>query len=266
MAFAVPFGQYLPDTTPVHVCDARTKLLIVVAYTFALFASRSWWAMALLALGMLLGYLVAHVPFKIALRGLKPLAVILVFTVAANAFTFQATTLEGAVALWGSFGCTLPGLLDGLYFALRICLLVLATSLITFTTTMVGLVDALTTLMGPLRRLHVPVDDIATMFSIALRFIPITAEEADKVVMAQRARGVRFDEGGPIVRVRKWAVVLIPLFVSLFRRADELASAMEARCYTGLGRVRLNRTVMRPSDWAALIVLAAACIAIGILL
>jgi energy-coupling factor transport system permease protein len=265
MALMISFGQYLPGTTPVHACDARVKLIIVIAFTCALFASSTWWALVLLGALTGVGYVVARVPFKVAAQGLKPLAIILLFTVAANAFTLQAPLVADAIVLAGSFGCTPTGLLTGLYFALRICLLVLGTSLITFTTTMVALIDALTMLMKPLRTFHVPVDDAAAMFSIALRFIPLTAEEADKVIMAQRVRGVRFGEGGLVKRTRKWGPVLIPLFVGLFRRADELASAMEARCYTGEGRTRLNEPVMVIGDWVALFLLVALCIAIALL-
>lgn len=271
MALQVPFGQFLPGTTAVHTCDARVKLIIAVAYTFAIFMSDTWWAMGLLALLMVVGYIVAKVPFAVALRGLKPLAFILVFTVLANALTFsisQGVTPNGdsALALIGGFGFKPQGFLQGLYFASRIAFLVLATSLVTFTTSAVRLADALTSLMKPLRIFKVPVDDVASMFSIALRFIPTTAEEAEKIMTAQRARGVKFDQGSLLVRVRAWIPVLVPLFVSLFRRADELACAMEARCYTGVGRTRLNVAVMSRSDWFALFLSLIFFVAVGVCL
>ncbi|NTU88880.1 MAG: energy-coupling factor transporter transmembrane protein EcfT [Actinobacteria bacterium] len=266
MAFQVPFGQYLPGTTFIHTCDARVKIGVVIAFTFALFASSGWWAMALLAAVMWLGYGFAHVPFKIAAKGLKPLSFILIFTVLANALTFSAGSSDGAIALFGNFGFKPEGFLTGLYYSLRICLLVLATSLVTFTTNAVALADALTSLMRPLRALHVPVDDIATMFSIALRFIPTTAEEAEKIVMAQTARGVKFNEGGLLKRARVWVPVLVPLFVGLFRRADELACAMEARCYTGIGRTRLHEPVMLMRDWVTLCLAVPLSVVIGVFL
>jgi energy-coupling factor transport system permease protein len=127
------------------------------------------------------------------------------------------------------------------------------TSLLTLTTSPVALTDALSRLMRPLSFLRVPVDDVATMFAIALRFIPTTAEETEKVVVAQTARGAVFDEGGPVRRAKAWMPVLVPLFVGLFRRADELAIAMESRCYTGVGRSRLHESRMRATDWTALL-------------
>ena len=142
--------------------------------------------------------------------------------------------------------------MTGLFFAVRIILLVTGTSLLTLTTSPVALTDALSRLMVPLRPLRFPVDDVAMMFSIALRFIPTTAEEAEKIVVAQTARGARFDEGGVVRRARAWVPVLIPLFVNLFRRADHLAVAMESRCYTGERRTRLHASHMRVSDWLVL--------------
>lgn len=266
MAFTISFGSYLPGETAVHRCDARVKFLIAVAYTYAIFASSTWWAQLALAVLMLLGYLIAKVPFKIALRGLKPITYILIFTIIANAFTFHAGDIEGALVLIGGFGIRPWGLLAGVYFVVRISLLILATSLLTFTTSAIRLSDGLASLMKPLGLLKVPVNDVATMFSIALRFIPTTAEEANRIMIAQKARGARFDEGNIMHRVMAWVPVLIPLFVGLFRRADELAAAMEARCYTGEGRTRLNVAVMRPVDWVILVVACLLLIAIGVFL
>jgi energy-coupling factor transport system permease protein len=158
------------------------------------------------------------------------------------------------------------GLARGAYFAVRIVLLVLGTSVVTLTTSPVALTDALSRLMRPLGFAGVPVDDIAMMFSIALRFIPTTAEEADKIVVAQTARGARFDEGGPVRRAKAWVPVLVPLFVNLFRRADDLAVAMESRCYTGVGRTRLHVLRMRAVDWVVLSLGVTATLAAVILL
>lgn len=271
MSFSVPFGQYLPGSTAVHRTDARVKFLLAIAYTYAIFASHTWWALAALAAVMVMLYLISKVPFKLALRGLRPLIYILVFTVVVNAFTFQASggfTPDGTsvITIFGGFGLKPQGLLNGVYLALRIALLIMATSLVTFTTSAVELADGLTALMRPLKRLKVPVEDIATMFSIALRFIPTTAEEAERIMTAQRARGTVFDEGGLTKRMRAWIPVLVPLFVGLFRRADELAAAMDARCYTGDGRVRLKVAVMRREDWTVLAVLSVVCIAVGVFL
>jgi energy-coupling factor transport system permease protein len=158
------------------------------------------------------------------------------------------------------------GALRGLYFVVRIVLLVGLTSLLTYTTSVVSLTDGLVSLMRPLARLKVPTEDIATMFSIALRFIPVTAEEAEKIMVSQSARGAVFDKGGPIKRAKAWVPVMIPLFVSLFRRADDLACAMETRCYVGKGRTHLRVTEMGEFDLAIGILGALVLLLLGLLL
>jgi energy-coupling factor transport system permease protein len=283
MAIAVPFGQYVPGSSVVHTLDARMKLLILAAYVAALFLVAG--APGLLACTLLLlgGYLLARIPLKLALRGFKPILLILIFTFLANALTFTALPAASApretldfvfvqlqvpqsIALIGTFGLRPGGVALGLYFAVRIMLLVSVTSLLTFTSSIVAITDAITSLMRPLRVLRVPVDDIAMMFTIALRFIPLTAEEAERLMAAQAARGARFDRGGPIKRARAYMPLMIPLFVGLFRRADELALAMESRCYTGAGRTHLRRNHMRPQDALTGLVATVALIVLGILL
>ena len=165
-----------------------------------------------------------------------------------------AITPAAALVRIGPLAVDGAGLSTGAFFAVRIVLLVVCTSLITLTTSPVALTDAMSRFMRPFRLLRVPVDDVSMMFSIALRFIPTTAEEAEKIIVAQSARGAVFDEGGPLRRARAWVPVLVPLFVSLFRRADALAIAMESRCYTGVGRTRLHEPSMRRSDWVTLCV------------
>jgi energy-coupling factor transport system permease protein len=258
MPVAVPFGQYVPGQSVVHTLDARMKLLLVVAFVFALFMASGWAGLLLDAALLLGGFLLARIPLKLALRGFKPVLLILAFTFLANAFTFTAlpfdpsvlgeTGIPESIALLGSFGLRPWGALQGLYFVLRIVELVSVTSLLTFTSSVVSLADAITKLLRPLRVLHVPVEDIATMFTIALRFIPLTAEEAEKIMVAQSARGARFDQGGLIKRARAWVPVMVPLFVSLFRRSDELAAAMESRCYVGKGRTHLKFATLGARD------------------
>jgi energy-coupling factor transport system permease protein len=281
MALVVPFGQYVPGTSIVHRLDARMKLLIVATYVFALFMVTGWVGLLLCTALFVVAYLLSKVPLRLVLRGMKPILILLVFTFLANALTFSALPLgeaplaEGSpaalslpesIALIGSFGIKPLGALRGLYFVLRIVLLVSLTSLLTYTTPIVSLADGLISLMRPLARLKVPTEDIATMFSIALRFIPITAEEAEKIMVAQSARGAVFDKGGPIKRAKAWVPVMIPLFVSLFRRADELACAMETRCYTGQGRTHLRVTEMGEVDLAIGGLSALLLILMGILL
>lgn len=249
MAVPVPFGQFVPGDSPIHRFDPRAKLGIVAAYTVVLFSIQAWAGFAIAAVAVSVALMVSRVPLRIALRGLRAVALLLAFTLVANAFRWQAPV---ALVRLGPIGVDRAGLATGLFFVVRIVLLVVGTSLLTLTTSPVALTDALSRVMRPLRAVRVPVDDIATMFSIALRFIPTTAEEAEKIVVAQSARGAVFDEGGPIRRAKAWVPVLVPLFVNLFRRADDLAVAMESRCYIGVGRTRLHEPRMRPSDWLAL--------------
>lgn len=173
--------------------------------------------------------------------------------------------LPQAIPLIGSFGIRPLGIVKGLYFAVRIALLVLATSLLTYTTSIVSLTDAISKLLSPLRALRVPVEDIAMVFTIALRFIPLTALEAEKLQVAQSARGAKFGEGGPIKRVKAWIPVMVPLFVNLFRRADHLAQAMESRCYVGKGRTQLVQGQLTTTDAVWALVGSALLITIGIL-
>jgi energy-coupling factor transport system permease protein len=249
MAVPVPFGQYVPGDSPVHHLDPRAKLGLVAAYTVLLFSIQDWTGFAIAAIAVAAAVVASRVPLRIALRGLRAMGLLFAFTLVANALRWQPTT---ALVQVGPIGVDGAGLATGLFFVVRIALLVVGTSLLTLTTPPVALTDALARLMSPLRAVRVPVDDIATMFSIALRFIPTTAEEAEKIVVAQSARGATFDEGGPVRRAKAWVPVLVPLFVKLFRRADDLAVAMESRCYTGVGRTRLHEPRMRFSDWLVL--------------
>jgi len=263
MSVPVPFGQYVPGTSPVHLLDARVKLVLVVAYVTMLFGATDWRGLTVAVAAVLGALAMSGVPFRLAARGLKPVAMLLAFTLLANALRLDA---PDALISVGRLGVDTQGLRDGIFFVVRIVALVLGTSLLTLTTSPVALTDALTRLMAPLRVVRVPTEDIAMMFSIALRFIPTTAEEAEKIVVAQTARGAVFDQGGPIRRARAWVPVLIPLFVNLFRRADDLALAMESRCYTGSGRTRLHAPAMRPTDWAVLFIGVTLSIAASILL
>lgn len=278
MAIVVPLGQYVPGTSIVHRLDARMKLLLLLAFVIALFISG--WGGLLLFAGLLVGlYVAAEISFRMAVRGLKPVLIILTFTFLANALTFGALPAGEAALVqmgpfmvpetvsWiGTFGVKPLGALNGLFFALRIVLLICMTSLLTYTTSIVALTDAFVRLMRPLAKLRVPTEDIATMFSIALRFIPITAEEAERIMVSQSARGAVFNQGGPIKRVKAWFPVMVPLFVSLFRRADEIASAMETRCYTGKGRTHLREHKLDEIDLAVGVIGTLALIILGILL
>jgi energy-coupling factor transport system permease protein len=249
MAVPVPFGQYVPGDSAVHRLEPRAKIGLAVIYTVMLFTSSGWGGFAVAAVFVAVAIGLSRVPVRLALRGLRAVALLLAFTLAVNALRWNPAD---ALVRLGPLAIDGHGLATGLFFVARIVLLVIGTSLLTLTTPPVALTDALARLMRPLRVVRVPVDDIATMFSIALRFIPTTAEEAEKIVVAQTARGAVFDAGGPIRRARAWVPVLVPLLVNLFRRADDLAVAMESRCYTGVGRTRLHEPRMRPVDWVVL--------------
>ena len=265
MKVPVAFGQYVPVDSPVHALDAKAKMGLVAAFTGGIFAVRGFAGLGVMALVVIVAVTVSRVPWRIALRGVKALAVVLTFTLLVHALRWNPATV--ALVRIGPLAVDGEGLLEGLFFAVRIVLLVVGTSLLTLTTTPVQLTDGLERVMRPLEILRFPAGEVAMMLTIALRFIPTTAQEAEKIVIAQTARGARFDEGGPIKRARAFVPVLVPLFVNLFRRADDLAVAMESRCYRGgVGRTRLHSAVMRRTDWAVLCLGAVALVAIGIVL
>lgn len=263
MAVAVPFGQYVPGSSIVHRLDARAKILVTVAYTVMLFAISTWFGLLVAGVLAAAAVRVSTIPWRLALRGLKPVAWLLAFTLIANGLRWRP---DEALLFLGPLGVDGEGLRTGAFFAARILLLVMGTSLVTLTSSPVALTDALSLLMAPLRRVRVPVDDIAMMLSIALRFMPTTAEEAERIVVAQTARGARFDRGGVVARARAWVPVLVPLFVNLFRRADDLAVAMESRCYRGEGRTRLREPKMNGADWAILSASVVTALAVAVVL
>lgn len=264
MRVPVAFGQYVPVESPVHALDARVKMGLVAAFTVALFVVRGFAGLAAIALLVAAAVALSRVPWRLVLRGVRAVMLILVITLVAHALRWNPATVSlvrvGPLAVDGE------GLRTGLFFAVRIVVLVVGTSLLTLTTSPVALTDGLERVMRPLEYLRFPAGEVAMMLTIALRFIPTTAQEAEKIIVAQTARGARFDEGGPIRRARAFAPVLVPLFVNLFRRADELATAMESRCYRGgTGRTRLHEPLMRPADWGTLVVGVGACALIGVL-
>jgi energy-coupling factor transport system permease protein len=257
-------GQYVPGESPLHLLDAAAKLGVVAAYTVALFMVAGFAGLAAMAVVVVLAIAVSRVPARAAARGLRAVAFIMVFTVAANALRWEPVT---ALLRLGPLAVDGPGLRTGVFFAARIMLLVTGTTLLTLTTSPVQLAGGMERSMRPLQLLRVPVGDLAMTLTIALRFIPTTAEEAERIITAQQARGASFDRGGPIARARAYAPVLVPLFFQLFRRADALATAMEARCYRGSeGRGRLKEARMDARDWLTMLTTAAALLAIGWLL
>lgn len=249
MFSGAPFGQYYPGESPVHRLDPRTKIVVTGALVVVLFFLYRWPAFAVLTGPLACGLLLAGIPLRLLWRSLRAIVAIVVFT-----FVLQLFMTPGPE--WFRLGplvATRAGLRMGMVTAGRLVLLVLGTSLLTFTTSPIALTDGLEYLLRPLRRLGVPAHEIAMMMSIALRFIPTLLEEADKIMKAQMARGADFQSGSVFRRARSMVPILVPLFVGAFRRADDLAMAMEARCYRGgEGRTRLRVLRMGAGDLAAL--------------
>lgn len=279
MASVLAFGSYVPAESPVHALNAQAKIILACVFSFSAFLVDGWPGIGLLTALVVVLYLLAHVRVGHALRGLFPVAFILVFTIVVHAFSLdvgsaQAPGLATAGSLgltqrwviFGTFGVTLDGLARGVFFALRIALLVAICSLLTFTTSMVALTDGMLRLLAPLRKVGAPIDDIAMMVSIALRFIPTTAQEARTIQLAQKARCADFDDGNLLKRVKAWVPVLVPLFVRLFHRADELAEAMDARCYAGGVHTHRAHGSLRAADVAVLVVGVAALVALCVFL
>ncbi|BBF44415.1 transmembrane component of general energizing module of ECF transporters [Lachnospiraceae bacterium KM106-2] len=237
-------GQYYPAESVIHRLDPRVKLLGTLLYIISLFLFNSFWGYLIIILFLGSVIKASKVPFKFMVKGLKAIVVLLLFTVIFNLFL---TPGEHVLVSWWIFTITEEGLHSAIFMGLRIVFLIVGSSLMTFTTTPNNLTDGLESGLGPLKVLHVPVHEIAMMMSIALRFIPILLEETDKIMKAQMARGANFEEGNLIQKAKSLVPLLVPLFVSAFRRADDLAMAMEARCYHG----GANRTKMKPLKYQA---------------
>ena len=245
----ITLGQYFPGDSIVHRLDARCKLIAVVLFIAALFTAESCVGYALMfcvTAGMIA---LSRIPLKNFLHGLKPVVVILIFTAVLNMFFTPGQEL---FHVW-KIVVTREGLERAVFMVLRIMILIAGTFLLTYTTAPIALTDGLERLFKPLKKLHVPVHEMAMMMSMALRFIPTLIEETDKIMSAQRARGADFETGGLIRRAKALLPLLVPLFVSAFRRADELAVAMESRCYHGGdGRTRMKQLVWHTRDTVAL--------------
>ena len=258
----VTLGQYFPGDTVVHRLDARSKLLALVAYIVALFLAKSWLSYGVMALVFAAVSAMTKIKAKILFSGLKPLVFIVVFTGLINLFYGSG---EPLVEFW-VFTITANGIRTAIFMVLRILLLVCGTFLLTYTTSPLALTDGLESLLGPLKKLKMPVHELAMMMSIALRFIPTLIEETDKIMSAQKARGASFDTGKLTERAKALLPLLVPLFVSAFRRADELATAMECRCYHGgEGRTRMKQLRYEMRDYVTFALCAAVIGAVCVL-
>lgn len=241
----ITLGQYFPGDTVVHRLDPRTKLLMVIIYIVALFLCKWFVSYAVALLFLVTAVALSKIRPKALFKGLKPLLIIIIFTAVLNLFYTDGTVL---VKFW-IFKITREGIMNAVFLVLRIMLLVMGTFLLTYTTSPIALTDGLESLLSPLKKLHFPVHELAMMMSIALRFIPTLIEETDKIISAQKARGADFETGNIFRRAKALIPILVPLFVSAFRRADELATAMECRCYHGgQGRTKLKQLRYRRRD------------------
>lgn len=258
----ITLGQYFPGNSFIHRLDPRTKLVVLVVYIVALFLAVNWVSYALMAAFLFTCIKISTIPTKSFIRGMKPLIMILVFTGVLNLFfTSEGTVL---VDFW-IITITTGGVERAVFMVLRILLLISGTFLLTYTTSPISLTDGLEALMNPLKKIKVPVHELSMMMCIALRFIPTLIEETDKIMSAQKARGADFESGTLMEKAKALIPILVPLFISAFRRADELATAMECRCYQG-GEGRTKMKLLRYTRWdfraffASAIVLTAVCV------
>nr|WP_326208016.1 energy-coupling factor transporter transmembrane component T [uncultured Oscillibacter sp.] len=246
----ITLGQYFPGNTAAHKLDPRTKILLVVLYITALFTAKSFLAYGLMVLVLAVCVRVSKVGLRALVKGLKPVLFIIVFTGVLNLFF---TPGEGILWAWGPLHITSSGLRNAAFMVLRIMLLIMGTFLLTYTTSPISLTDGLERLLNGLKRFHVPVHELTMIMSIALRFIPTLIEETDKIMSAQKARGADFESGNLMEKAKALVPILVPLFISAFRRADELATAMECRCYYGgEGRTKLHVLKYGRRDYTAL--------------
>ena len=242
----ITLGQFFPGSTVVHRLDPRTKIVLLIVFIVALFNAVSWWSYGLVLAATAAVMILGHITPKNIFKGLKPMLFIIVLTALLNIFYTQGTPIvEGWIITWEGIGRSVQ-------MILRIVLLIACTFLLTYTTSPIALTDGLEKLLNPLKKIKVPVHEMTLMMSMALRFIPTLIEETDKIMSAQKARGADFETGSLIQRAKALLPILVPLFVSSFRRADELAVAMESRCYHGgEGRTRMKQMKMGGIDFAA---------------
>jgi len=262
---SISLGQYYPADSLIHRLDGRTKILLATIFIISVFFCKSLVSFASLLALTLVIVLISKIPFKIVFRSLRAIMFILIFTFIINIFLTKG---DGAPLVdWWIFTVYTEGIWNALFIAIRILCLIMSSSIfISFTTTPIQLTYAIESLLAPLKKLKVPVHDFAMMMSIVLRFIPALSEETEKIMTAQKARGADFESGSLINRAKALIPILIPLFVSAFRRSDELATAMECRCYHGgEGRTRMTITRMKSIDYIALVLMVVIAVALILL-
>ncbi|MEW9122267.1 MAG: energy-coupling factor transporter transmembrane component T [Thermotaleaceae bacterium] len=244
----ITIGQYYPQESIIHKLDPRVKILATFVYIVALFLVKSFTAYGYILLFLGSAIILSKVPFSYMVRGLKPLFFIILLTFGINIFMTKGEVIYQL----GPLDVTREGIRQALFMGSRLVLLIIGTSLLTLTTSPIQLTDGIENLLNPYRRFGVPAHELAMMMTIALRFIPTLLEETDKIMKAQMARGADFESGNIINRAKSLVPLLVPLFISAFRRADELAMAMEARCYRGgENRTRMKELSLHSRDFAA---------------
>ena len=261
----ITLGQFFPGKSFIHRLDPRTKLVMLIVYIVALFVAGNWISYAVMLVFLVGCIAISRIPLKSILRGMKPMVMILIFTAVLNVFMTKGDTVWFQ---WRFIRITQEGVVRAVFMAVRILMLVTGTFLLTYTTSPIALTDGLESLLSPLKKIKLPVHELAMMMCIALRFIPTLIEETDKIMSAQKARGADFETGNIIQRVKALVPILVPLFISAFRRADELATAMECRCYHG-GEGRTKMKILRYSRldfeaYAVGVVLLAAVITLAV--
>ena len=247
----ITLGQYFPGDSIVHRLDPRTKIILVVVYIVSLFMAKFVFSYGVVMAVLVTCILLSRVGFKAIFKGMKAVFVIILITAILNLFYNSTGTL--LVHFW-RINIYTGGVRMAIMMVLRIMMLISGTFLLTYTTSPIQLTDGIESLLGPLKKLHLPIHELAMMMSIALRFIPTLIEETDKIMSAQKARGADFESGNLVQKAKALVPLLVPLFVSAFRRADELATAMECRCYHGdSGRTRMKKLAYAPRDGVALV-------------
>ena len=256
----ITLGQYFPGTSFLHKLDPRIKIVATMIFIIAIFFAHSLASYALITAFVALSFAISRLPVKFILKSLKPLWVIIIFTMGVHIFTTPGDVLWQ----YGIFHITKEGLYQGALMTARLVFLIVFSSLLTYTTSPIVLTDGIEHLLNPFKRIGVPAHELAMMMTIALRFIPTLLEETDRIMKAQTARGANFTSGSLLQRGKNMIPLLVPLFVSAFRRADDLATAMEARCYRGgEHRTRMKELQFGLRDVAAALVFAGLVAALG---
>lgn len=249
----ITIGQYFPGHSVIHRMDSRVKLLLDLLYLVILFVAQSFTGLLIGMLFMVICYAISGIKFIMILKSVKPILPLMIFTAVLNLLFIRG---EEPLFSWWIISIYPEGIRTSLFMLLRIIALIVGMSLLTYTTSPIMLTDAIERLLSPLKKIHFPVHELSMMMTIALRFIPTLVEETDKIMSAQKARGAEMDSGNLFKKAKSLVPILIPLFVSAFKRANELATAMECRCYHGgEGRTRMKQLRTAPRDYVAIAIM-----------